>query len=80
MYLIRSETTGLIKVGTAVDLARRLTVLQIGSSEPLTLLGSVPDTSGGLLERAIHRDFAADRVRGEWFKPSPELLRAVMNQ
>jgi hypothetical protein len=77
IYFVRAGLSGLIKIGKAVDVARRLKTLRTGSSEPLELLGSTPDTSGGLLERAIHRDFAADRARGEWFNPTPALLAYI---
>jgi hypothetical protein len=77
VYFLRAATTGLIKVGRAADVRDRMYRLQTGSSEALELMGQIPDTSGGLMERAIHRRFADDRVRGEWFNPSPGLLAYI---
>lgn len=74
IYFLRAKATGLIKIGRSENVSRRVAKLQTGSSEPLELIGSIRDSSGGLLETAIHRDFAAARVRGEWFAPDPALL------
>lgn len=75
VYFILAANSGLIKIGSAVDPASRLRVLQTGSPEPLRLIRTIP--GGAELERQLHRDFAADRVHGEWFRPSEVLLDLV---
>jgi hypothetical protein len=76
VYYIRcAGAAGLIKIGTAVDPRKRLSQLQTGSGETLTLLAVEP---GGLdVERRRHRQFRAYRVRGEWFRAEPALLRHI---
>jgi hypothetical protein len=41
----------------------------------LKLLKAVPDVAH--LEIELHQKFAGDRVRGEWFKRTPELLAYI---
>jgi len=76
VYFIRAETTGLIKIGKAAHVARRLSVLHVGSPDKLTLLASVPDPAG-LLEKHLHAMFRADRNHGEWFRPSARLIAFI---
>ena len=64
-YLIRGEHTGLIKIGRSHNLIKRFRSLKTASPDVLTLAGVIV----GDYERALHRRFAAYRVRGEWFKP-----------
>jgi excisionase family DNA binding protein len=66
---------GPIKIGFARDVSERLAALQIANPHPLRLLASLPGTVR--LERALHRRFAEHRLRGEWFRPAPELLECV---
>jgi hypothetical protein len=77
VYFIQAGEGGPIKIGCAVDVARRLSVLQTGSVEPLKLLC---DFEGGPNEeRRLHRLFAADHLRGEWFRPSAAVLDHIAN-
>lgn len=75
VYFIAASARGLIKIGSAVDPAARLRTLSTGSPDRLHLLATIP--GGEKRERELHARFAADRVRGEWFRPSANLL-AVM--
>jgi hypothetical protein len=76
VYFIRSGEAGLIKIGTATNLRSRLASLQTGSPESLFLLGKVEVTRTDALasEHELHNLFRRSRVRGEWFRPTPELL------
>jgi hypothetical protein len=66
---------GPIKIGCAMDLARRLNVLEACSPFLLEVAASV---SGGLrLERQLHAYFAAIRVHREWFRAAPDLLDLI---
>lgn len=65
-----------IKIGIAADPTGRLRDLQVGNARRLTLLRVVNGPRG--LEDRLHRRFAGDRVRGEWFKRSDRLVRFVL--
>lgn len=75
VYFIEAEESGLIKIGRAANPIRRLAAMQTGSAEPLRLARTIRTDDDKHLERELHRRFAADRVRGEWFDPSDDLLK-----
>lgn len=76
IYFVRDEATLQIKIGfTDRDLEERLREFQTGCPGLLTPLLAVSGTRRD--EQAWHRRFAAARVRGEWFRPTPELLQAI---
>lgn len=62
----------LIKIGTTTNLSQRLSALG-----PVLLLVTEPGSYE--LESLRHQQFAACRTskRGEWFKPSPDLLSHI---
>jgi Meiotically Up-regulated Gene 113 (MUG113) protein len=64
-----------IKIGVCArgTIVSRLRVLQTGSLDHLVLLALYR----GNVERKLHRLFAKSRVKGEFFKPTPELLQLV---
>jgi hypothetical protein len=66
-YLIAAEGTHLVKIGTAKIPEARMAALQTGQPMTLTLLW----THERDVERALHKRFAAHRVRGEWFDLTP---------
>lgn len=62
-----------IKIGfSGNDVARRLSALQIGCPDPLTVMGVMPGPRE--LEEALHGIFAHHHIRGEWFFPGDDLL------
>jgi hypothetical protein len=64
VYFIRSGD--LVKIGYTAVLENRLNDLQVASPIELVVLATTP---GGIeLEQALHLQFAAFRVRGEWFR------------
>lgn len=75
VYFVEARPSGLIKIGSASDPRRRVKELQTGSPEHLRLLAVT--TGGELHERDLHARFATDRVRGEWFSPSPSLIALI---
>jgi hypothetical protein len=75
VYWIRSGLVGPIKIGSARDVDIRLSELQVGNPEKLFLLTSAPGACDR--EKAFHRSLKADRLRGEWFHPSPVVLAVV---
>jgi hypothetical protein len=74
VYFVRREVDGLVKIGTSINVNRRMSWLANGAG-PVTLLGTVP---GGFdRENHIHRVFHDSREHGEWFRPTPELLAYI---
>lgn len=64
-----------IKIGFSVSPQHRLIALQTGHPRALKVIGRVSVKVIG--ENAIHRKFRHLRVRGEWFRPDPELLAFI---
>lgn len=61
-----------IKIGVARRPQQRCKALSTGNATKLTMLGYFP---GGFdLEKQLHQRFASSRGKGEWFKPSPDLI------
>ena len=76
VYFIQSEADGCIKIGhTRTTVQHRKTILQIGSSSRLRILGALPGTDED--ERAMHLRFASLRLHHEWFSPGEELLAFI---
>jgi len=80
VYLMRSKTTGFIKIGQSVKPKQRRTQLQSELDDKLEILRVIPDEVGGL-ESKLHHRFRHLRTvhpnspRGrEWFAPDDELL------
>lgn len=73
IYFIADYQAQAIKIGYSTNVPARLATLQTASSSPLVLLATM---SGGLLrERRLHQMF--ERIHGEWFSPTTELLRFI---
>ncbi len=76
VYFIRAGTDGPIKIGySARDINERLSQLQTGNPEELCLIGLVSGTED--FEKRLHRRFRAHHIRGEWFRPDPEILAFI---
>jgi hypothetical protein len=77
VYFIQAGEGGPIKIGfTALNPRQRLSTLQIGNAESLNLLGAAAGTYQD--EQQIHEQFAAARIRGEWFAPTDALRGFIM--
>lgn len=74
VYFVEAEN-GLIKIGRADGLRQRLSCLQGASPIALKLVAAVYAWPG--LEAELHARFKADRVRGEWFTPTPRLRMVI---
>jgi hypothetical protein len=73
VYFIQGDDGGPVKIGRARDLFARLPKVQIGY--PFGTLRYVGLLRGvGTTEWSLHQRFAHLRLRGEWFRPEPELL------
>lgn len=76
VYFLFAEESNLIKIGSTKDVERRFCQIQCGSPEKLwiiTALCALP-----CFEDFLHRRFAHDRVRGEWFRPSDDLADFIL--
>jgi hypothetical protein len=67
VYFIRLG--GLIKIGKTQDLNKRITSF---SHPDVEVLATEPGYT--VLESKLHRRFADHQVRGEWFRPHPDLM------
>ena len=78
VYFIQEGAMGPIKIGYATgDPIARLLHLQMGNPTRLYLRLKL---NGSKREEAkLHSLFAANHIRGEWFRPSDELLTLVQN-
>lgn len=76
IYFIQAGVDGPIKIGVTNNVSARLATHQIGNHEELQVLCAIPSSGPGH-ERALHKSFARHHIRGEWFHPSPEILRIV---
>lgn len=76
VYFIQRGAEGPIKIGIALSPQRRRASLQTASPERLVLLGV--RAGGRKLEQLLHWYFEADRLEGEWFRPTPELIDHIV--
>lgn len=75
VYFVQAEDGGPIKIGWAQDVASRVRQLQVGQSRRLRVIDAIKCSR--TYERKLHRQFAASRLFGEWFEPTPELLELI---
>ena len=75
VYFIQCEETKLIKIGYSKRPSGRIKSLRTGAPGELTIL-KITD-GGANLEHDFHERFSGDRTRGEWFRPSSELLAEI---
>jgi predicted GIY-YIG superfamily endonuclease len=71
VYLIRAGNRGAIKIGVAVNVARRMATMQTGNAFELKLLATIKCKSRDeayILEKQLHEKFKRQRIRGEWFQ------------
>ncbi len=73
VYFIRSGSR--IKIGASRNVAKRMAALQTASANRLQLLGTCP--GGKAMEFEFHKQWHGQKLEGEWFRSSPELLRFI---
>lgn len=74
VYFIKAAER--VKIGVAVCIQRRLTMLQIGSADKLECIGYIPAKPGHeaiSIERELHGRMEAHRIHGEWFNLNDDL-------
>lgn len=73
VYFVRS--CGLVKIGHTTNASKRLRVLETQNAAPVDVVafgvGATPR------EQSLHARFEGLRHHGEWFTPSPDLLRVM---
>ena len=69
-YFIRAVSGGPLKIGRTTCLRQRLRDLQTGNPESLEVVAIML----GDWERVFHYKFIGDSLRGEWYRPSADLL------
>lgn len=74
VYFIQGETTGLVKIGKANNVASRLRGLQAHSPDSLKVLAVIKDMDD---DHPYHGTFASAWSHGEWFHPSTELMTFI---
>lgn len=74
VYFIQSES-GPIKIGRTRNVKQRLHALQISTHSKLQLLAAV--RAPHWAELHLQQHFAPERIRGEWYRPSPRLLACI---
>lgn len=77
VYFIQGDPGTPIKIGFSAwaEIKYRISNLQSGNPQTLRLLCAAPGDR--YWEKALHHEFATDRVRGEWFACSDKLLALV---
>lgn len=69
-YVYLVEAAGRYKIGSAVDVAKRVASIQAMCPVPVTVVAAA--ARDRTYERTLHREFAAQRLHGEWFALTPE--------
>jgi hypothetical protein len=64
-----------VKIGYSYDPKKRIEKVQVWSPHDCELMGIA--AGGPALEKALHKEFSADRHRGEWFRLTDRLLAEI---
>jgi len=77
IYVIQAGKNGPVKIGqTSGEIKDRISQLQTGCPYELKLVWLFP--KGTIeAEAQAHKDLEAERIRGEWFKPSLEVFNYI---
>jgi hypothetical protein len=76
VYFIQAGDGGPIKIGFSVDPRKRMRHIQTMNAEQLFLLGTI-ECETDRTEFHIHQRFAHICIRGEWHRPTEELLQFI---
>jgi hypothetical protein len=75
VYFVQVGDEGPVKIGVTSNPDKRLSQLQTANYEDLNLrvvIGGDPS-----VEARYHALFEPERIRGEWFAPTPDLLAEI---
>lgn len=74
VYFIQARNDGPVKIGfTSAHPMHKLATLQSYNHDELSVIGFIEGATYAD-ETALHHRFAAERIRGEWFEPSAEII------
>ena len=79
VYFILESVTQTIKIGVSADPESRMLGLQANTPLECSMIRYVKVEDGYLTEHWLHEKFQHLRVRGEWFRLTPELLDFAKN-
>lgn len=80
VYFVQADDDGPIKIGVAVDVPKRLEMMQVGTHHRLTVRASMVMATRAeavRMERSIHELFDYARVGGEWFAAHVDLVGLI---
>lgn len=80
VYVIAESSMGPSKIGIAANTKQRLAMLQTGNPMVLFLAFSVMVANSLVVERCAHAVLERHRMAGEWFKVSPDVAFAAVNE
>ena len=75
VYLVRCHD--FVKIGIATDVKARLSCLQTGSPYILKLLAYRKSFNAAAEEAALHEQFKAYHINGEWFRIPKTMLKTL---
>lgn len=75
VYFATIREQNVVKIGCSFEPESRLKEIQVGCPYPVRIEATLPGSHEE--EKALHRRFADDRLRGEWFTITP-MIDAVM--
>lgn len=78
VYFIQQDVTWVVKIGWTANersLRERVAGLQTGSAYQLRVVHHFPGSVE--TEQGMHLRFAADRLMGEWFRPSVQMAELI---
>lgn len=76
VYIIHCKDLNTIKIGYSDNPFARLAQLQVGNSSELSILSIFK--GGREEEEILHKKFASNKVRGEWFALDKHLVEALL--
>jgi len=68
VYLLHAAEVGLYKIGHSKNPRARAMALECGGPIPLRLVHQILTNDAVWLEMMLQKQYAAKRVRGEWFR------------
>ena len=77
IYFVKNSS-GLIKIGSTMDVLSRVKGLQTGAGENLEVLVQMDGSTG--MEKHLHKRFSGSNEHGEWFRPDIEVLEFIKSQ
>jgi hypothetical protein len=75
IYFIQGQSGGAVKIGYTTDVFKRLKGLQTGHPDTLIIRCCIPGNPND--ETNYHHRFASCKLKGEWFKPTDELMAHI---